>query len=483
VRLGRDHLEVLDDEQLDQIHEQAMGVLEEIGTDVRHEAALAELRDQGQNVDGERVRWDREFVMEMLAKAPRSFRVQGRTPERTIQLGGGAPPVFTAVGGSPFCSDRERGRRDGTYEAHVELVQLAHAAGGLACQQSGTVEASDLPEDSRHMDMDHSILRWSDKPYITYGTSGPKARDGIALAAIARGGREAIEAEPALLGVVNPNSPLVWDFLMVDALREWAAAGQPVVLTPFLLAGATAPITIASGMVLQVAEALSGAALVQTVRPGAPCMFGSFFTAVDMRTGGPAFGTPESVLGTLAGGQLARRYGLPYRGGGGLCSANSMDAAAAAESTMALWATILSGCDLVMHAAGWLEGGLTASYEKLVFDLELLRIFDISGQGIAVDPEHFALDAVRAEGPGGMFLASDHTVAHFRDWLFMSPLFRSQAYVTWQKQGSVTADQLATAEWKKLLESYEDPGIDPAIEEELQEYMARRRIEIERDGI
>src|SRR6478735_8046975 len=284
---------------------------------------------------------------------------------------------------------------------------------------------------------------------------------------------------PALMGIVNPNSPLVWDFLMVDALSEWASAAQPVVITPFLLAGATAPITIASGLVLKVAEALSGVALVQAIRPGTPALFGSFFTAVDMRTGGPAFGTPESVLGTLAGGQLARRYGLPYRGGGGLCSSNSLDMASAAETTMTLWATMLSGSHLAMHAAGWLEGGLTASYEKFALDLELLRMFAMIDEGIDTSEERFAIDAMREEGPGGMFLAADHTLAHFREWMFMSPLFRSQAYVTWQKQGSATTATLATAEWKKLLERYEDPGIDPAVDEELQEYMQRRRAEIE----
>jgi trimethylamine--corrinoid protein Co-methyltransferase len=436
------------------------------------------LRSHGQSIDGERVRWDREFVMEMAAKAPSSFVLSGRNPERAVTLGG-AGPVLTPVGGSPFCSDLERGRRDGSYEDHVEFVKMTHAADLLTCQQSGVVEANNLHEDTRHMDMDYSILRWSDKPYICYGTSGPKARDAVELAAIACGGREKIEQTPAVMGVVNPNSPLVWDFLMADALAEWAKAGQPIAITPFLLAGATAPITVASGLALQVAEALSGVAMVQALRPGTGCLFGSFFTAVDMRTGGPAFGTPESVLGTLAGGQLARRYKLPLRGGGGLCSSNTLDAAAAAETTMTLWATMLAGCDLVMHAAGWLEGGLTASYEKFVLDLELLKMFRLIGEGIDIDVEHFALDAVRAEGPGGMFLASDHTLAHFRDWLFMSPLFKSQAYVTWQKQGAPTTDQLATAEWKKLLESYEDPGIDPAIDEELREFIARRGAEIE----
>jgi trimethylamine---corrinoid protein Co-methyltransferase len=474
---GNTGREVLSEEQIDLVHERAMTVLEEIGTDVRHPQALELLTGLGQKVDGERVHWDREFVMEMLAKAPSAFTLQGRNPDRAVRIGD-AGPVLTPVGGSPFCSDLERGRRDGTYADHVELVKMAHAADLITCHQSGTVEAADLDENTRHMDMDYSILRYSDKPHVCYGTSGYKARDAVALAAIACGGREAIERTPALLGVVNPNSPLVWDFLMVDALTEWATAGQPVVITPFLLAGATAPITIASGLVLKVAEALSGVALVQAIRAGSPVLFGSFFTAVDMRTGGPSFGTPESVLGTLAGGQLARRYRLPYRGGGGLCSSNALDMAAAAETSMTLWATMMAGSHLVMHAAGWLEGGLTASYEKFAFDLELLRMFTTIDQGIETTDERFAIETMREEGPGGMFLAAGHTLDHFREWMFMSPLFRSQAYVTWQKQGSLTADRLATAEWKALLERYEDPGIDDAVDEELREYMARRRAEI-----
>src|SRR5437763_2344924 len=474
---GRSMREVLSEEQLDDVHEQAMTVLEEIGTEVRHEAALARLAKLGQKIDGERVHWDREFVMDMLAKAPAAFTLRGRNPAREVRVGDG-PPVLAPVGGSPFCSDLERGRRDGTYADHVELVKLAHAADLITCHQSGTVEASDLDENSRYLDMDYSVLRYSDKPHVCYGTSGPKARDAVALAAIACGGRDAIEQTPALMGIVNPNSPLVWDFLMVDALSEWAIAGQPVVITPFLLAGATAPITVASGLVLKVAEALSGVALVQSVCPGSPVLFGSFFTAVDMRTGGPAFGTPESVLGTLAGGQLARRYRLPYRGGGGLCSSNALDMAAAAETTMTLWATMMAGSHLVMHAAGWLEGGLTASYEKFAFDLELLRMFTTIDQGIETTDERFAIETMREEGPGGMFLAADHTLAHFREWMFMSPLFRSQAYVTWQKQGSRTTETLATTEWKKLLESYEDPGIDDGVDEQLRDYVERRKAEI-----
>jgi trimethylamine--corrinoid protein Co-methyltransferase len=467
-------LDLLSEEQVQAVHDRAMTILEEIGVVVDGVDARALFRDQGQAVDGDRVRLDRQFVEAQVALAPSRFELRSRNPSRTFQIGGGSR-VLAPVGGSPFCADLERGRREGTIADHDELVKLAHASPLLNCMQSGTVEAQELDESTRHMDMDYSVLRWSDKPYTCYGTSGPKARDGVELAAIACGGRDAIAAAPAILGIVNPNSPLVWDGLMVDALTEWARAGQPVVVTPFLLAGATAPVSVAGALAQQVAEALSGIALCQLIRPGCPVVYGSFFSAVDMRTGGPSFGTPESVIGTLAGAQLARHYGVPFRGGGGLCSANVLDAQAASESLNSLWAAILAGSDFVLHAAGWLESGLTASYEKLALDLEVLRMFDRLAEGIGFSDEEFALDALREEGPGGMFLGSTHTVAHFREWVFASPLFRSQAYVTWEAQGAVRAEQGATAVWKGLLDSYEDPGIDDAVDEELREYIARRR--------
>jgi trimethylamine--corrinoid protein Co-methyltransferase len=470
--------QVLTEEQLDVVHERACDILEKIGTDVRHESTLRRLRSEGQRVDGSRVRWDRAFVEELVAKAPASFSVRGRNPERSVTLGGGSL-VLTPAGGAPFCSDLERGRRDGSIADYLELVKMTHASAVLTCQQSGVVEATDLDDRHRHLDMDYGVIRFSDKPFICYGGTGERAADGVALAAIACGGREAIEESPALIGIVNSNSPLVWDGAMVEAMTVWAAANQAVAVTPFLLVGATAPVSLAGGLAQQIAEALSGIAIVQLTRPGAPCMFGSFLSAVDMRSGGPAFGMPEGVLGTLAGGQIARRYNVPYRGGGGLCSGMALDAQAASESLNMLWATFLSGCDLVLHAAGWLEAGLTTSYEKFAMDIEVLRMFATMRQGISCSEEELAYDAIAAEGPGGMFLGSAHTLEHFRDWVFMSPLFRSQAYPNWVKQGSRRADETATAEWKHLLDTYEDPGIDDAVDAELQEYVERRRQKIE----
>ncbi len=466
---------VLGEEALARIEADAHTILSEVGIEIHHERALALLEEHGQTVDGTRAHLDPEFVLQLVRRAPERFTLHGRNPARSVELGGGSL-ACTSSGGAPFVSDLVNGRREGTLAAHDDIVRLVHTSDELAIVQSGGTEASEIEPTSRHLDLDLSCLRLSDKPYVCYGTSGPKARDAVDLAAIVFGGREALAERPAMLGIVNPNSPLVWDELMVDALWEWAEARQPVVVTPFLLAGATAPVSVAGGLSLQIAEALTGIALIQLISPGAPAVFGSFFSAIDMRTGGPAFGTPEFVLGTLAGGELARRYGVPFRGGGGLCSANVLDGQAAHESAMALWSTFLAGSDLVMHAAGWLEGGLTTSFEKMVLDIEALRMFRAMREGIPVDDEHLALDAIRETGPGGMFLAASHTLEHFREWSFLSPVFRSTAYSSWTKAGSPRAEETATAVWQSMLERYEEPTLDDAVAEELEEFVARRRL-------
>jgi trimethylamine--corrinoid protein Co-methyltransferase len=471
-------LEPLSADDLDRVHTQAMRILTEVGIEVHDEHMCGRLAAVGQTVDGTRVRWDPEFVLAQLALAPDSFTVTGRNPDCTVHIGGGSL-AHSPTGGAPFAHDRERGRRDGTIADHIELVKLAHASSALQVLQSGTTEAQDLDYNSRHLEMDYSILRWSDRPFIIYGTSGPKARDGIALAAIAAGGADALADRPMVVGIVNPNSPLVWDGLMVETLVACAEHGQPVAITPFLLAGASAPVTLAAGLSLLIAETLAGVAMAQLVRPGAPCILGCFFNGVDMRSGGPSLGLPESVLTTLAGAQIARRYGLPLRGGGGLCSGIALDAQAATESAMSLWATYLAGCDLVVHSAGWLEGGLVASYEKLALDIEVIRMFDRLSEGLAVDDESLAFDTIAEVGPGGLFLAHEHTLARFRTDIFMSPLFRSQAYPTWVKLGSPTAEEIATGEWRKLLDSYVDPGIPDDVDAELREYVDRRSAELE----
>ena len=465
---------VLSPEQEQIVHDQALRILEEIGTDILHDDARRLLAEAGQAVDGDRVRWDPGFVMEQVAKTPSTFTLHARNPERSVEVGGGTP-LWMNVGGPPFMSDLDEGRREGSLQGHDTIVKLTHAADVLNCVQVGAVEPVNLPVHTRHLDMEYSAIRWADEPYTTYGTSGPKARDGIEMARILHGGD--LGDRTVLLGIVNSLSPLIWDFRMADALMTWAEANQAVVVTPFLLAGATAPVSVSGGIAQQVAEALSGVALAQLVRPGVPCLYGSFFTATDMRTGAPAFGTPESVFGVLAGAQMARRYGLPYRGGGGLASSPAVDAQAAAETQMMLWATILAGTDVVLHAAGWLEGGLVASLEKFALDVELLRQFRRQMDGIGFSDEELAFDALKEVGPGGLWLAAKHTRAHFKEWLYLSPLFQTQDFSTWEMSGAETTDKVANRLWKQLLDTYEDPGLDETVDQELQAFMERRKAE------
>ena len=468
---------VLTEEQLETIHEQAMRILEEIGTDVLHDEALKLLADAGMTLDGDRVRWDRGFVMEQVAKAPASFRLRARNPERSLTVGEGAP-VCMNVGGPPFASDLDEGRRSGRLQDHDTLVKMTQATDLLTCVQIGAVEAVDLEVEHRHMDMEYSVHPLVGQAVHHYGTSGPKARDALELGAIVFGGHEAIAEMPALLGIVNPNSPLIWDFRMTDALMVWAEANQPIVVTPFLLAGGTSPVSVGGALSIQVAEALSGVAIAQTVRPGAPCMYGSFFTALDMRTGSPAFGTPESVFGVLAGGQLARRYGLPFRGGGGLASSNGGGRAGGGRDP-----DDAVGHDARGHRPGAARGRLARGRpHRVVREVRTGRgaAEACSGACARASPsasEELAFDAIAEMGPGGLFLASEHTMEHFKEWLYMSPLFQTPDFATWESQGSPTLEQNANAAWKKLLESYEDPGLDPAIDEELQEYMAKRRLD------
>src|SRR6478735_2742087 len=397
----------LTEEQEEQVHEYAMRICEEIGLDVLHQDARKLLEEVGQKVDGDRVSFERDFVMEQLAQAPHTFTLHARNPENTAEVGGGTT-LWMGVGGPPFLSDLDEGRRAGTLEGHDTFIKLTQAASPLNCAQTGACEPTRMDVNTRHLDMEYSTLRWSDLPYTTYGTSGPKARDGIEMARIVHGGD--LGDRTALMGVVNSVSPLIWDFRMVDAMIAWAESNQATIVTPFLLGGATAAVSVAGGLAQQVAEALSGVAIAQTIRPGAPCLYGSFFQATDMRTGAPALGTPESIFGVFAGAQMARYYGLPFRGGGGLCSSN-------------------------------------------------------------------AFDALKELGPGGLWLAAQHTMDHFREWQYISPLFITQDFTTWSAAGAEETAARANRRWKKLLETYEDPGIDADVDAELIAFMDRRKSE------
>jgi trimethylamine--corrinoid protein Co-methyltransferase len=451
-------------------------IVSEIGVQFAKPEAVELFRKAGQKTDGEVVYLDPDFVLDQVALAPREFDVQARNPANTVHIGGD-DMVFGAVYGSPFVREGNV-RRDATMEDFRRLCMLSQSfreldsAGGVIC------EPNDTPLDSRHLDMIYALQTMTDKIYMGNVVSGPNAADTIAMTEILFGGRAAIESVPATISLINCNSPLRWDDRMLDAQFEYCAAAQPVVLTPFLLMGAMSPVTIPAALVQQLAEALSGIALAQLIRPGCPVIFGSFLSNIDMQSGSPSFGTPESGIGLLCTGQLARHYGLPFRTGGGLNSSQTCDAQAAYESLMTLLPTFLAGTNWVMHSAGWLEGGLVSCYEKFIVDIELLRMLRVEFTPLEIDEASLAFGAHEEVGHGGHFLGAQHTMERFRE-CFYRPLLSSTAnYERWLKLGGKDATARAGEICAKTLAEYQQPPLDDAIRVELEDYVSRRRAEL-----
>src|SRR5216684_2249599 len=471
--------DILSEDDVEAIHGQAMNILEEIGVDFLDAQAREIFGKAGMKIEDMRVRFDRDFILETVAKTPATFELQARNASRSVVLGG--DNVVTApVYGPPFITDLERGRRGATIEDFNNFDKMAQAIDQIHCAGGTTVEPEDLPLGSRHLDMVYSHIRWTDKPFMGSVISSENARDTIEMASIVFGGREKIEKTPAIISLINVNSPLRYDDRMLGALLEYSDAGQPVIVTPFLMAGAMSPMALAASVAQQTAEALAGIALVQLIRPGTPSVYGSFLTNTDMQSGSPAFGTPESAMGILASAQMARHYRLPFRGGGAMTSSKAPDAQAAYESMMCMWPTILGRVNFVLHAAGWLESALLASYEKFIIDVEVLRMFEwILQKGFPLDEEGFAMDAIREVGPGGHFLGAEHTLRHYRDGFYRPLISSTENFDRWNRMGARTADKVANEKWKKLLADYQDPGIDPGVDEELKRFIAVRKEAIE----
>ena len=450
----------------------------EVGVRFDHAEAQRLFREAGQRVDDEGVvLLDPDFVLEMVALAPASFELRARNPQRSVTLGGDHM-VFTNIAGPPFVLE-DGVRRDAEMRDFERFIKLAHTFDEIDSQGGLPCEPSDLPLDSRHLDMQVAALTLSDKPHMGALFSGAKARDGIDLAAIAFGGRDELERGPVMFGVANVNSPLSYDAAMVDLLFAYAEAQQAVVVTPFLLMGAMSPVTIPAALVQQAAEALAGVALVQLVRPGAPVVLGSFLSHIDMQSGSPGFGGPESALGLVCSGQIARRLGLPWRaGGGGLTSSPRPDAQAAYEALMTHHAAFLSGANLMLHAAGWLESGLVASFEKYMIDIELLRMLRVEFTPFEIDEESLAFGAHLEVGHGGHFLGAEHTMTRFRDCFYRPMLSTTANFERWKRDGARDATVRADELWRAALERYEAPAMDDGIRAELDEYVARRRREL-----
>jgi trimethylamine--corrinoid protein Co-methyltransferase len=451
-------------------------IVSEIGVDFMKPEAIDLLRDAGQTVEGTTVRFDPDWVLAQVAKAPREYDVQARNPANTVHIGGDHM-VFSGVYGPPFVREGDV-RRDATLEDFRRFTRLAQSfpqldsAGGVIC------EPNDAPLDSRHLDMLYALMTLTDKIYMGNVVSGANARDTIAMSEILFGGREAIEQTPVSISLINCNSPLKWDDRMLDAMWEYNLANQPVVMTPFLLMGAMSPVTIPATLVQQMAEALTGIALTQLVRPGCPVIFGSFLSNIDMQSGSPQFGTPESGIGLMCTGQIARHFGLPWRSGGGLNSSQVPDAQAAYEALMTMLPTFLAGANWVMHSAGWLDGGLVSCYEKFVIDVEILRMLQVEFTPLEIDEGTLAFDAHVEVGQGGHFLGAAHTLERFRDCFYRPLLSSSENFDRWTKNGSKDAAVRAGEIWRRTLDEYEQPPMDESVRAELEAFVTRRRKEL-----
>lgn len=448
----------------------------EIGVEFMSERALDLFRAAGQRVEDNTVFLDPEFVLAQVALAPKEFDVQARNPANTVHIGGDHM-AFGAVYGPPFVREGDV-RRDGTFADYQNFLRLSQSyavldsAGGVVC------EPNDRPLDSRHLDMNLALMTLTDKIYMGNVVSGPNAADTIKMGEILFGGRAAIEKTPVSISLINCNSPLRWDDRMLDALFEYAAAAQPVVLTPFILMGAMSPVTIPAALTQQIAEALSGIALAQLIRPGTPVIFGSFLSNIDMQSGSPTFGTPESGIGLLCTGQIARHFGLPFRTGGGLTSSQVADAQAGYESLMTLLPTFLAGTNWVMHTAGWLEGGLVASFEKFVVDCQITEMLQHEFTPLEINEGSLGFDAHQEVGHGGHFLGSMHTLERFRTAFYRPFLSSSDNFERWTRGGALDTNARATNLWRAKLDAYEQPPLDDAIRAELEEFVTRRRIEL-----
>lgn len=441
--------------------------------DFLHPKATEMLAAAGADVNGERVRFDPEMVTELIRSAPSEFVVHAPNPARNLVFGGDNV-VFSSVASAPNVADRKGGRRTGNRADFRNLVRLSHCLNSVQAHGGYPVEPIDIHPSIRHLEAFRDLLTLSDKVVKAYSLGAQRNRDCLETVRIVRGvGDAQLDDQPSILSVVNVSSPLRLDKPMIEGILEYSSRNQVIIVTPFTLAGAMAPVTVVGAVVQQNAEALAGIALTQLVRPGAPVMYGGFTSNVDMRSGAPAFGTPEFMQSAMLGGQLARRYNLPYRSSN-VCAANAVDAQAGYESVFSLWGAIMGGANLVFHGAGWMEGGLHASFEKMVIDNDLLQSVAAFLQPLTVDNASMALEAIADVGPGGHFFGTQHTQDRYRSAFFEPAVSDWRNYESWEEAGSPTALDHAERLVAEHLETYQPPHLEDAVRDELHAFIDRR---------
>ena len=468
------NFEILTTEAIEIIEYNAETVLEEIGVNfVENPAALERWRQAGADVRGERVHIPRGLARKLIATAPSKFTQIARNRDRNVEIGGNSL-VLAPVYGPPFVRDRVGGRRYATmadFEMFVKLAYMSkwlHHSGGTVC------EPTDVPVNKRHFDMLYAHMTLSDKPYMGSVTEPSRALDSIEMSKILFGA-DVVDTNCVMTSLININSPLTFDSTMMGALEHYAAAGQASIISPFIVGGAMAPVSVAGTLTQVLAEVLAGVAYSQLVRAGSPAIFGAFVTSIDMNSGAPTFGTPEASQITYGAGQLARRLNLPYRSAGSFTGSKLPDAQAAYETANSLNSGLLSGVNFMLHACGWLEGGLVASPEKFVMDADQLGILHKLAQGVPVDDNAQAMGALREVGPGGHFLGCAHTQENYSTAFWRTNVLDYKPYETWSDEGARDTEALASARLDKMLADYRAPALDPAINEELREYMTKKK--------
>ncbi len=472
------YVEILAPEGVQAIHDASMRLLRDTGVLILdYPAALETFREHGATIKDNLVHIDEDTLMHFVNQAPATFTQLARNPANNLEVGGNKT-IFAPVYGPPFVADLENGRRRATltdFQNFARLTYMAndlHHAGGTLC------EPNDIDVKERHLDMIMAHITLNDKAFMGSVTAADNARDSVTMTEIIFGA-DAIRENPGVIALINASSPLRFDDRMFGCVEVYARARQPVIISPFIIAGAMSPSTMAATLAQQNAEALFGICYAQMLNPGAPVIYGSFLTNIDMKSGAPCFGTPENALALYGSAQMARRYKLPFRSGGNFTASRIPDAQAGYESAGTIWPTVQAGTNFVIHAAGWLEGGLISGYEKFVMDLEMLGMMTRLVNGITLTEEDFAWDAFDEVGPGNHFLGAEHTMRHYETAFYQHKVFNMDNYEKWEEEGSEDTYRKAHGIWKRMLRNYEPPTLDEGIREELEAFVAHRKAELQ----